>query len=400
MKDSKWSEQTRLEATEWVILLNAPDGGDEDPDSVVTRFKAWLRASPDNDPAFCELQETFDTLLTLHDPADWGFENLPDDSLHHGTFATLTENSASLGTPSSQVSRAVPAYQDRLDDMYDCGQHHSEHRLGRAWHPKWRGMLAAGVVLLVAGSAYLYRAATLDPCHAPSTDSSAGCVFSKGLKISPAGKVSLLQLADSSHVEVQGVVLLDVTYDHRHVELQRGEALFKVAKSTVTFEVIVGNGLVRAVGTAFRVRKIGVEGFETLVSDGVVEVFAANQQHLTLHAGEGAQFDGSLLRKLTNTPSQHESQPAAPPRFNFQSVRLDEAARLFNRRNPKIVLTVDAAIAGLTIGGSPRPTQPSSLMWWVQRWAFHTLNCATPSKAEKSSCSASPIPARFILQTR
>jgi transmembrane sensor len=71
-----------------------------------------------------------------------------------------------------------------------------------------------------------------------------------------AGDQKTVVLADGSHVLLDTDTALTVAFDEmgRHITLQRGQALFTVAKDTSRpFEVTTGTAVVRALGTVFEV---------------------------------------------------------------------------------------------------------------------------------------------------
>ncbi len=82
------------------------------------------------------------------------------------------------------------------------------------------------------------------------------------------------ELADGSTVELGGnsMIMVAFTESARKITLQRGEAFFQVAKDAKRpFIVKVGNGEVRAIGTAFNINKRS-ETVTVNVIEGVIEV--------------------------------------------------------------------------------------------------------------------------------
>ena len=75
-------------------------------------------------------------------------------------------------------------------------------------------------------------------------------------------------------INTQSEMQLSLTDKSRDVKLQKGEAWFKVAHDRARpFTVASGNIRVRALGTAFSVRKLK-DGAQIIVNEGVVEVWA------------------------------------------------------------------------------------------------------------------------------
>ena len=88
------------------------------------------------------------------------------------------------------------------------------------------------------------------------------------------GEQKIVELSDGSTVTLNTDSQLTVRYSEqrRQLWLQQGEAHFDVASNPERpFEVNAGQGLVRAVGTAFSVR-LQTDNVEVLVNEGVIEV--------------------------------------------------------------------------------------------------------------------------------
>lgn len=95
------------------------------------------------------------------------------------------------------------------------------------------------------------------------------------LHSTPVGRPAPVALPDGSRTELNAASALRVAYSatHRRVLLERGEVLFDVAKDkTRPFEVVVGDTVVRAVGTRFLVQRRESGRVEVTVYEGVVEV--------------------------------------------------------------------------------------------------------------------------------
>lgn len=93
------------------------------------------------------------------------------------------------------------------------------------------------------------------------------------------GEQKTVELPDGTTVLLNTDTWMKVAYDDavRSVKLDRGEALFQIAKDTRRpFEVYAGNGTIRALGTAFTVHLRDAR-VEVLVTEGVVEI----EQHQT-----------------------------------------------------------------------------------------------------------------------
>jgi len=160
---------------------------------------------------------------------------------------------------------------------------------------------------------------------------------------------STLVLSSASHVEVAFAPA------ERRVVLQHGEAHFYVAKDTARpFIVSAGDVSVRAVGTAFNVRR-HVAGVEVLVTEGKVQVArtdASTSDPIFLVAGERAFIDGIPAASLAaDTPATERGSDRAP-RLMFKNTPLADAVERFNRYSRVQMEIVDADLAARAIGGN------------------------------------------------
>lgn len=108
----------------------------------------------------------------------------------------------------------------------------------------------------------------------------------------PDGSVALLNTATALSFDQSG--------PQRRVVLHDGEALFEVAHDpNRPFIVVAGNAQVRAVGTAFTVRRY--ENWESvIVSEGVVEVTADGMLSVRLEAGQRLDVGAGENRQVTS----------------------------------------------------------------------------------------------------
>lgn len=117
------------------------------------------------------------------------------------------------------------------------------------------------------------------------------------------GERNTFTLSDGSNVvlDTDSVVRVQYSRKQRDVILERGRAQFSVAKGPQRpFVVQVENGVVRAVGTEFQVRRDDRSVLVTLL-EGAITVNAPSTSHgdpmrsETLTAGEQLRFDGDRL---------------------------------------------------------------------------------------------------------
>jgi transmembrane sensor len=118
-------------------------------------------------------------------------------------------------------------------------------------------------------------------------------------------------LTDGSVVEVDPETRLRVRFEGqtRRVLLERGRALFRVAKNAARPFLVQADGTtVRAVGTAFGVeRQKG--GVVVTVAEGKVAVFQTGAAHLLANPGDSS---STLQKRGTGTGTSPGFQPASP----------------------------------------------------------------------------------------
>lgn len=162
-------------------------------------------------------------------------------------------------------------------ELMAFAQPQSSHKpVTRYWQQPALLALAA-CVLLCALLTPLWLPHNADTPLASATPSSWSEKFSSGRE------QQIHALPDGSEVVLNWNTDLRIDFrsDVRHVYLNRGEALFRVAKDkSRPFIVHAGETDARAVGTEFRVRYINRKEAEVAVSEGVVAVSATGQPAL------------------------------------------------------------------------------------------------------------------------
>jgi len=172
----------------------------------------------------------------------------------------------------------------------------------------------------------------------------------------PLSDHSLATLNTDSHIEV------DMSAHLRHVQLIKGEAWFEVAKNPdAPFVVSAGDVRVRAVGTAFAVRRRD-SGADVLVTEGVVQAWNVKAQ------GERVTLPAGARTFMTNTPAPATVafQPEEISRklawrdrqIILRRDSLSDAVREFNRYNDRQIVIADPALDGAQLVGGFAVDQP------------------------------------------
>lgn len=312
------------EAADWLARLDANSHTSDSPDAIDlrNRFEAWLAANPGHRAAHARLQAAWgrlDRLQSLHPAADRSAN--PD--------LLAFRKSATSAMPATPLSR-----------MADLA--------GRA-----RYAIAAALAFFVIGAGVLYWQFDTD------SDIRTG-----------VGERRHMVLKDGSHMDLnsQSHVAVNFQPDLRRVELNEGEAIFKVAHDESRPFVVVANGLtVRAIGTAFSVR-VKAESVEVVVSEGIVGVTPAGKTEVVmshpqsrgtsqkLTAGHVAVYGASadsqqgVVRVITTTEIDRKLAWQRGM-IAFEGEPLSEAVAEFNRYNLRKLVITDPELLSVRVGG-------------------------------------------------
>jgi transmembrane sensor len=164
------------------------------------------------------------------------------------------------------------------------------------------------------------------------------------------GEFRRVPLQDKSIANINSGSQIEVafTQQQRKINLRKGEAWFEVAKDkSKPFIVEAGDALVRAVGTAFSVRRLAA-GSEVLVTEGTVEVWSKDgtAQKRLVTAGEHA-FLARAAKAIPVTRQPEEvSRKLAwrEGKLVLSSQTLSEAVADFNRYSPKTIVILDPSL--------------------------------------------------------
>jgi transmembrane sensor len=179
------------------------------------------------------------------------------------------------------------------------------------------------------------------------------------------GEIRRVPLADGSLVAINTRTALDVTMKtrSRQIVLRQGEAWFQVAKDAERpFVVAAGRARVRAVGTAFSVRR-GDGGVDVMVTEGVVETWVEGQDgpRQRLAAGSRVLLASTASPVVAEASSEIERSLAwRNGEIALDGESLGEAARLFNRYNSRQIVIDDPQLARERFIGLFQTNEPES----------------------------------------
>lgn len=180
------------------------------------------------------------------------------------------------------------------------------------------------------------------------------------------GEIRRVPLADGSLVAINTQSALDVTLKPkaRQVTLKEGEAWFQVAKDPARpFVVAAGAVRVRAVGTAFSIRRDAGSAVDVMVTEGVVEVWVEGQggPRQRLSAGSRMVLNAASAPVVADAPAQIERSLAwRNGEIALDGESLDQAAHLFNRYNSRQIVIDDPVLARQRFVGLFQTNDPDS----------------------------------------
>lgn len=213
----------------------------------------------------------------------------------------------------------------------------------------------------------------------------------------PVGGTESVPLPDGSHITLNTAteVRVELSPQERHVNLEKGEAFFVVAKDPKRpFVVVAGNKRVVAVGTQFSVRREG-DAVEVVVTEGTVRMEdrrahlasapaqprplslaspdsqrsagSAAPEVVLIPAGTIARArDGDVLVEEHSLPQVEEALSWREGYLTFHETTLAEAVSEFNRYNDRKIRIDDPAVAGIRISGTFRPTNVEAFVRLLQ----------------------------------
>jgi transmembrane sensor len=183
-----------------------------------------------------------------------------------------------------------------------------------------------------------------------------------------------IALPDGSRVALGGASELRTRFaqDMRQVELDKGEAFFQVAHDTSRpFIVAAGEVSIRAVGTAFNVRRTGervtiavTEGRVRIASsDGAAMAKTSGADALEAVAGQQISYDprASGLAVVSISPAQ--ATLWRDHRLEFLNEPLDIVVANINRYSLRPLMLADAKLGNLTFTGT---VKPEALDGWLR----------------------------------
>jgi transmembrane sensor len=339
-----------LQAAEWLLELQRRDIDVE----RILAWQAWMTADPRHKDAFDRLQEVQECVDRIESPP-WptDFEVATDQGgASHGDYVRDSD----AGTTRVRAEQSRRSF-TRIT------------------------ALAASVVIAVAAMFALPRVGIDIPLLAQLTNPPIQTNI---------GELRRVQLSDGSTITLGGLSRVSVHIDEqiRRIVLARGEAFFEVAKDPQRpFVVEVDDTVVRAVGTAFDVRRAGSK-VSVSVAEGVVEVIDAQARSgsnaieaiapiaTRLSAGQSIQFEPSRMQPPP--PIVIDADAVAAWRNGQRQYLGEPLANVIadlNRYSTRKITIEDPALRDMAITGSIFERD-------IERWV-KSLEVALPVEVEQ-----------------
>lgn len=312
-------QQSSGAAAQWFAKLRS--GSMEADESLA--FHDWLEENPENARAYEQCEQAWDLLDDLKDDAD--------------IEAYLSEDT---------VTEPATVCNDLLKRLASTTK-----------GSLWSGNLArAAAVAIVAIGIGLVVKVT-----APSQYETV------------IGEQRLLKLSDGSTVFLNTNTHVSVNYSRqrRQITLENGEAIFTVAHNKKRpFEVIAGNRITRAVGTAFNValteKQVTVSVLEGIVELDDVVPPAESKTLPRLTKGQELDYviggETSAIRKANLARIQAIRQG----KVVFEDERLSDVIKEYNRYSKKNMLIGSAELSDIRVSGTFHINDTQSLLFILE----------------------------------
>ncbi len=188
------------------------------------------------------------------------------------------------------------------------------------------------------------------------------------------GEIRRLPMSDGSiaAMNTESRLRIDMAEAERRIELVKGEAWFKVAKNKERpFIVAAGTARVRAVGTAFSVKKLE-DGVEVLVTEGTVMAWSTqdggDERAIRLNAGDRTIISDHKPSHIRHAPDDIDDDLAwREGQIALNGKSLSEVAGEFNRYNQIKIVIQDSDLAKERLIGRLSANDPEAFSNAIQQ---------------------------------
>lgn len=180
------------------------------------------------------------------------------------------------------------------------------------------------------------------------------------------GEIRRIPLADGSTATVNTASRITVAMqpERREIQVSDGEAWFEVAHDPKRpFVVEAGNVRVRAIGTAFSVRR-HADGVDVLVTEGVVEIWRVGEPQRPVRIQRGQRSfvaaDATAVDAVSAAPEIERALAWRSGELALNGEPLSYAVDELNRYNRQKIVIVDPMIGRTPIVGYFRTGDPGA----------------------------------------
>lgn len=275
-----------------------------------------------------------------------------------------------LDTYDGSYALPLPEHQNPLHDdlrapsMAGAHLKTGEFVLGRRASVKGHGLFGRArsgwVNAAIAASLLLLIGAVITPWSYQRFFADTPMVY-----ITDVGQIQKQVLSDGSELTLgaNSRVSVEFTRSQRKIVMERGEVFFEVSKDAKRpFVVAAGNGLVRAVGTAFNINRRD-QSVTVSVVEGVVEVSRqaaesasdpAVNHPVRLEYAQQLVYDriGAVWQEQRDEKILERATGWREGRLAYVNERLDAVLQDINRYSARKLVLGDSALAGLSYTGT------------------------------------------------
>lgn len=360
------SEELLEAAADWYLRVRAARAESE----VHAAWLNWIEANPAHRAAFAEIQETWDIVGKLESPPWPRAEELA---------VPLDRRSLQLTPELQAVEPALPA--DASPYLSPSLRVNSSGLRRRFRSPRRRWALAASIII---GVGALVIAGLKVNSYRLDNELNVHKRISTG-----RGEQQAAVLPDGSRIELGGFTGVEVAFtpERRLVIADEGEVFYKIERdSTRPFVVQAGPVQVKAIGTAFSVRREG-ETVAVVVTEGMVEVKAdavptisKPLQAVRAKAGERVRFDGGQLAALAQPAYAEPAGPWRRGHLRFEEEPLRVVVASLNRYTARPIVIADAELQELRFTGTVFDDSVEDWLEGVQAVLPVTVDTGDPAR--------------------
>ena len=349
------AEHIEQTAAGWVTRIDLHGTPDE-----WARLDAWLAASPKHRAAFLRLSVAWRRADQLRRLASLGTrvdENLLDphrwESLPEEPAVTESPPAPPAARPASDLaSRRTGPHELHLQGLREL--HAEPHQSARSLRLSARAsrMAASFVVALVLATGGYVGWQVLNPLE-------------KQMYSTTVGEYRRIPLQDGSvlALNTDSVARVEISGNHRVVNLERGEAQFTVAHDKARpFDVRAGGVVVRAVGTQFVVRKHDEFSIDVLVTEGKISLNPPSSSTLGVGSYTTVRNGRVATALLPQSDINDRLEWTTTQRLSFKGATVSEVVAELNRYNDVKIVIQAPGLAEQHIGGSFQARDPDGFV--------------------------------------